>query len=1114
MKKPTTFRPIYLLILLASCLGYSLAASYGPEGRAIKWSQPTGEQLQLRVFGDEYYGRTENAQGYTVGLNRADKTYYYAKPSPTGDALVLTATKAHEAPPAGMAAHLDVSKAKVTEIIRASRLKYDAERALRWSKRVQAVRKLRSFDRNPTKNAVVAKETKIQAAPVVGNKQGLTILVQFPDVTFPTDQAKIVRYCNQDGYQEDGNTGSIRDYFYDQSMGKLTYTQTVTPIITLPQPRSYYNNEEDAVEAGRKLLTDAINVLKKQDFDFSSLSIDSDNNAIATNIFFAGPDSGVWASGLWPHQSNLLPTINVGNVSNPIIISAYQITNIENAAPTIGTFCHENGHLLLGYPDLYVYNSSSSGVGYHCLMAAGDHANHGKTPMPINGHFKDMVGWGNVTELTPADFSSVSLPSTGNIAYRYRNLQDDTESFVVENRGDGDKWAAFAPDKGIVIWHIDESVDGNAFPYPNYGVSLMQADGVMDIENGKNDGDDGDLFDLEHPKFNDATEPDARWWSNGASGFQVQVLGSLGTKTEVMFGKLPPNSLVVDTPNGGEVVYTKSIFPIRWRASIVGNVKIDLYKGGVFKTVIAANEPNDGELNWKIPASLTYGSNYTIKISSISNIKRVSDSSNDTFTISDRSFPEDGVMPHGWFKPSGASKTWTVSGSKSFEGKHCLVSEEPGDGRKAAVAYRSHFKAGNVSFYLKTSSEKGYDMGRFYIDGEMKALPKGSKGGFSGETEWTFVSFPVSAGKHTFQWTYEKDDSYAELRDRAWLDGVTLPETTQEIAVKNAAGVQLVDGRTTISFPDVAMTQIGAAKTFTITNRGKADLTRLKISTVGANPGDFTISPFVETVLAPGASTTFKVAFSPASRGLKTASVRIQSNDEDESEFAIHLKGDALGVPVIVVKQPDDNKLKDGGKAHNYGSERVGSSGRTKTYTIMNTGSAVLKGLEVRKSGPAKSDFVINQPLIKALAPGAATTFKVTFHPTAVSRRSAELRILSNDKNAGPFDIAVYGKGEPKKKAASASTLMAAVMGDSLSARKTSLPPMTTVEVLDGRKYLSLTVNKGLFDETEVVEVSPNLLDWYSGNKHTTVLLDNETTLKVRDNTPISQDAKRYIRLK
>jgi hypothetical protein len=47
-----------------------------------------------------------------------------------------------------------------------------------------------------------------------------------------------------------------------------------------------------------------------------------------------------------------------------------------------------------------------------------------------------------------------------------------------------------------------------------------------------------------------------------------------------------------------------------------------------------------------------------------------------------------------------------------------------------------------------------------------------------------------------------------------------------------------------------------------------------------------------------------------------------------------------------------------------------------------------------------------------------------------------------------------------------------------------------------------------------LVEVSPDLLDWYSGTSHTTVLIDDATTLKVRDNTPVTPRTKRYIRLK
>ena len=48
----------------------------------------------------------------------------------------------------------------------------------------------------------------------------------------------------------------------------------------------------------------------------------------------------------------------------------YQITNIGTEL-TLGTFCHENGHMVCDYPDLYDYGYESSGVGAYCLMCAG-----------------------------------------------------------------------------------------------------------------------------------------------------------------------------------------------------------------------------------------------------------------------------------------------------------------------------------------------------------------------------------------------------------------------------------------------------------------------------------------------------------------------------------------------------------------------------------------------------------------------------------------------------------------------------------------------------------------------------------------------------------------------
>lgn len=1134
MKKSIMSGSIRYSILLAGILGIAQAAPYGPEGRETRWTQPTGATVQLRVFGDEYYARTETNDGYTVVLGN-DRTYYYANLSQDGSSLVPSATRADEPAPADLAKHLDLPKGVVGQVRQLSRTKYNGEREERWNERVTAVRSLRE---GVSVGGMSKAAAQIKAAPFVGKKRGLTILAQFPNdpetsgsdpIGFPTDRDAIVKYCNGVGYTGNGNTGSVRDFFYDQSLGKLTYTQTVTEIITLPKPREYYNfqdypaNTEYREDAGRVLLKDALGVLKKANFDFTSLSLDEDGNAYATNIFFAGPDSGVWSQGLWPHQWSLAQRENVGTVADPIYIYNYQITNIEDSAPVIGTFCHENGHLILNYPDLYDYDGDSQGAGDHCLMGGGNYNNRGRTPSPINAYFKDIAGWGNVTDITAADFLTVNLPTTGNRAHRIRKPGTPTEYFIVENRGKGDKWAEYSVDKGIAIWHIDELVSGNDSQEmtagAHYQVSLEQADGIFDLESNWNRGDSFDLFDTATPAFNDTTLPDAAWWDGTPSAVRVEVLSGVGSSTSVLFGTVPPNTIILDNPNGGEVIFPASKYRIAWRANITGNVRIDLLKGGVFHSTIAANDLNDGEFTWKVPASLANGKDYTLRIRSLTNLVPASDISETAFAISDATFPANGVMPHGWFKPDSASTGWIVSKSGSYEGTHSLVSKPVKDGKSAGVAYRSHFNAGNVSFYIKISSEEGFDHGRFYIDGVRKSVTGGTgQKGFSGKSGWTYFSFPVAAGKHTFLWTFEKDDSYSGLNDKVWLDGVSLPTTTQEISVQKPVGVEHADGKTTNGFPDTTVGSTSASHTFTITNRGRADLAGLQVVVTGVDKSDFVVKGPSKTSLAARASTTFQIRFAPTAPGARKAGIRIRSNDADEGNFAINLEGNGLGLPEIAVSQPADNTLTDDKGVRNFGFATVDTVGDSKLFTIRNSGDEELSGLAVSKTGGAKGDFQISALGATSLAPGASTTFKVTFRPSARNERRAVLRIASNDKKTGVFDIGIAGTGAPKKKTSSAALAASGqpAAGDIVEAvfGNRSDGGTTTVEVIGGRKYLSLTVSKTEGGHPGTVEVSSNLLDWYSGKKHTTVLVDDATTLKVRDNTPVTPEAKRHIRLK
>ncbi len=80
------------------------------------------------------------------------------------------------------------------------------------------------------------------------------------------------------------------------------------------------------------------------------------------------------------------------------------------------------------------------------------------------------------------------------------------------------------------------------------------------------------------------------------------------------------------------------------------------------------------------------------------------------------------------------------------------------------------YLAGTLSFFVKVSSEPGFDALRFYVDGVKVGEWSGTA-----NTGWQSFSLPIAAGAHTFRWSYEKDGSGAIGQDAAWLDSVTLP---------------------------------------------------------------------------------------------------------------------------------------------------------------------------------------------------------------------------------------------------------------------------------------------------------------------------------------------------
>lgn len=73
---------------------------------------------------------------------------------------------------------------------------------------------------------------------------------------------------------------------------------------------------------------------------------------------------------------------------------------------------------------------------------------------------------------------------------------------------------------------------------------------------------------------------------------------------------------------------------------------------------------------------------------------------------------------------------------------------------------------GRIRFRVRTSSERGYDYLRYYLDG----VQKGEKSGDG--TKWSKKSLRIPAGTHVVTWTYEKDIVVSRYADTVYVDFV------------------------------------------------------------------------------------------------------------------------------------------------------------------------------------------------------------------------------------------------------------------------------------------------------------------------------------------------------
>lgn len=139
---------------------------------------------------------------------------------------------------------------------------------------------------------------------------------------------------------------------------------------------------------------------------------------------------------------------------------------------------------------------------------------------------------------------------------------------------------------------------------------------------------------------------------------------------------------------------------------------------------------------------------------------------------------------------TGGSVNWqiTTAAGEYNAASGSLVAAKSGNishNQASWIEYTAVIPTGGatIEFAYKTSSETNYDRLYFRIDGV-------SQSNWSGSGSWTTVSFPVTAGTHTFRWEYTKDGSVSSGADEVYLDDVKITEPVPP----TPPVLQIVDG--------------------------------------------------------------------------------------------------------------------------------------------------------------------------------------------------------------------------------------------------------------------------------------------------------------------------------
>lgn len=487
-------RPVsaFLLCFLCNLACMALPAKPG----LVNASQPDGSSVRIYLHGDEFSHFALSEDGLVL-TSDSDGYYVYASAVDSDGMLVPSSCRAVD---------IECRSLELTETL--EKIKGEnlaAKLSLNGTKRMSRRNGPGLYD---------------NLFPYEGEPRTLVILVQFPDKKFSMKNPVefYSRMLNEENFSDYNATGSARDYFIQNSLGKFAPYFDVYGPVTLEKGYYYYGQNMLDNDLRPGLMVVEACTLLDDEIDFASYDFNGDGKVDNIYVFYAGlgEADGGGADTIWPHSWDITSAYRREVFLDGVQLDHYacsnELQNYTGIPDGIGTFCHEFGHVI-GLPDLYATSYSKAFTpGKWDVMDQGSYNNNSRTPPFYSAFERYALNWLEPEPLDYGDFELLPIYQS-NKAFIV-STKNENEFFLFENRQQ-EGFDKFIPWHGMLVWHIDYDplvwINNKVNNDPDHQyVDLVEADNLQEEINRKGDCYPGARRKTEFSCF---TEPALKTWS-------------------------------------------------------------------------------------------------------------------------------------------------------------------------------------------------------------------------------------------------------------------------------------------------------------------------------------------------------------------------------------------------------------------------------------------------------------------------------------------------------------------------------------------------------------------------------------------------------------------------